>query len=431
MADGGGLYLTTSREGDRVVIDMRDEGVGISKKDMEHIVDSGFTTNGENGGTGFGLAIVRNIVKKYGGEIGVESKLGEGTTFRLSFPLSQRNFVKPSPELEKLPEQLKMPFIVPPINQPTMALRSDGVAVNERLKADEEVEFKNLIIDLRGTDEKLAKQASRKLIDIFAKGAIDENGMPKLNDDFRKLAGEGEKRTDKTDKILSEAATKLSGTEVRINVTHDGAYNLAQDLAEKYGKGQIVLTVLDWHNDGGKFDLYGKNFIWQKNRERTPPTEGNWIESVMSEDLAKYPFLIMADDTKYPTGGETVEGWDGRIIKMSDFIESYEKFKKGEILPEDIRRRFEELKNGGTLLFSVDFDIVLGDEIDTIRIEKLNVNLEKIEKVKTIFEALGFEIVGLDLTRSLNHTFNDPKGRDYTPPEISDYILAQLLEKLV
>jgi len=76
---------TTSKDG--VVIEVADTGGGIAPQNLPRIferfyrVDSGRAR--EVGGTGLGLAIVKHLVQRMGGEVGVESRLGRGTTFRV------------------------------------------------------------------------------------------------------------------------------------------------------------------------------------------------------------------------------------------------------------------------------------------------------------------------------------------------------------
>lgn len=71
---------------DRVVIEVRDTGVGIPEEDRERVFRPFFTTKEIGQGTGLGLSICHSIVEKFGGTISFESEPGRGTVFRLSFP---------------------------------------------------------------------------------------------------------------------------------------------------------------------------------------------------------------------------------------------------------------------------------------------------------------------------------------------------------
>jgi len=88
MKGGGQLLITSGRveAAKRVRITFQDSGYGIKEKDLEHIFDPFFTTKSEGEGTGLGLSIVYGIVKEHEGEIEVKSRVGEGSTFVLSFP---------------------------------------------------------------------------------------------------------------------------------------------------------------------------------------------------------------------------------------------------------------------------------------------------------------------------------------------------------
>jgi PAS domain S-box-containing protein len=65
-----------------------DTGTGISPAVIDRIFDPYFTTKDKGKGTGLGLAVVHGIVKRHGGEITVESRVGEGTRFRVFLPIS-------------------------------------------------------------------------------------------------------------------------------------------------------------------------------------------------------------------------------------------------------------------------------------------------------------------------------------------------------
>jgi signal transduction histidine kinase len=90
MPDGGEIHLQTSSEGksgkaQRIAVDFIDTGVGMTPEVMSHIFDPLYTTKDRGHGTGLGLVIVSQIVSEHGGRVEVESELGKGTRFRLSF----------------------------------------------------------------------------------------------------------------------------------------------------------------------------------------------------------------------------------------------------------------------------------------------------------------------------------------------------------
>ncbi len=71
-----------------------DDGIGIPRRDLERIFERFYRVDRarsrDTGGTGLGLAIVRHVASNHGGEITVESREGEGSTFSLVLPLSER-----------------------------------------------------------------------------------------------------------------------------------------------------------------------------------------------------------------------------------------------------------------------------------------------------------------------------------------------------
>jgi two-component system NtrC family sensor kinase len=90
MPDGGEIQVCTASEGNagkvqRVTVDFIDTGFGMTPEVMSHIFDPLYTTKDRGHGTGLGLVIVSQIVSEHGGRVEVESELGKGTRFRLTF----------------------------------------------------------------------------------------------------------------------------------------------------------------------------------------------------------------------------------------------------------------------------------------------------------------------------------------------------------
>lgn len=90
MEPGGELDVKLNQKDDnRIEIKVSDTGGGIAGEDLSRIFDPYFTT--KSSGTGLGLAIAHSIMEAMGGQIGVESLPGQGTTFSLTIPNIERN----------------------------------------------------------------------------------------------------------------------------------------------------------------------------------------------------------------------------------------------------------------------------------------------------------------------------------------------------
>ena len=98
--EGGRVAVELVVEGDEVVLRVSDTGIGIPSRDLDRIFERFYRVDRarsrETGGTGLGLAIVKHVVENHGGEIEVQSELGRGTTFRISFPAASRPDDAPS-----------------------------------------------------------------------------------------------------------------------------------------------------------------------------------------------------------------------------------------------------------------------------------------------------------------------------------------------
>ena len=87
---GGSIYVNVLGDGDRVLINVTDTGIGISSDDIHHIFQKFYRADNSDtrtiGGTGLGLYIVKQRVEAMGGRVWAESAFGEGSTFYVSLP---------------------------------------------------------------------------------------------------------------------------------------------------------------------------------------------------------------------------------------------------------------------------------------------------------------------------------------------------------
>jgi len=97
MPSGGTLTLTTKRDDNHCVIEVRDEGSGIPKEVQDKVFELYFTT--KKGGSGIGLAQTYQIMQWHYGSVDFETAEGQGTTFRLRLPLVESQ-AEPMPEKE-------------------------------------------------------------------------------------------------------------------------------------------------------------------------------------------------------------------------------------------------------------------------------------------------------------------------------------------
>jgi signal transduction histidine kinase len=86
VGPNGRVEIRIEGRPDSVTVSVIDNGPGIPPEYLERIFEPFFTTKGEGSGTGLGLAVSRGIVEKLGGRIEVESRPGEGATFRIVLP---------------------------------------------------------------------------------------------------------------------------------------------------------------------------------------------------------------------------------------------------------------------------------------------------------------------------------------------------------
>lgn len=94
LRNGGTITIATqidsnSKDGGEVTCTITDNGTGIPEENLQRIFNPFFTTKRNTGGIGLGLSISLSVMKKHNGLITVRSKLGEGSTFKISLPSSR------------------------------------------------------------------------------------------------------------------------------------------------------------------------------------------------------------------------------------------------------------------------------------------------------------------------------------------------------
>ena len=89
--DTGHISIKTFERNGKVITEIRDDGTGISPKNIKKIFDPFFTTKEPNEGTGLGLSITQKIISDYNGRITFISEGEEGTTVTVVFPIMKED----------------------------------------------------------------------------------------------------------------------------------------------------------------------------------------------------------------------------------------------------------------------------------------------------------------------------------------------------
>jgi two-component system, cell cycle sensor histidine kinase and response regulator CckA len=117
MPDGGRLTIRTAEQapepvtrsgeetlpGRYVMIEVADNGTGISEEALDHVTEPFFTTKELGSGSGMGIPTVLGIVKQSGGYVSIETELGQGSTFNVFFPLVEESTALPPADTPGLP----------------------------------------------------------------------------------------------------------------------------------------------------------------------------------------------------------------------------------------------------------------------------------------------------------------------------------------
>ncbi|HWQ75155.1 MAG TPA: ATP-binding protein, partial [Syntrophomonas sp.] len=87
--ENGSIVIRCKRQGNRLILTITDTGMGIPRESLPRIFERFYRVDKarsrRQGGTGLGLSIVKHIVESHGGEVFVESEVGQGSTFGVSF----------------------------------------------------------------------------------------------------------------------------------------------------------------------------------------------------------------------------------------------------------------------------------------------------------------------------------------------------------
>jgi signal transduction histidine kinase len=103
---GGEVRIVARAIGDRAVVSVTDQGIGIAPEDRDHLWQPFRRAGKSTGmipGVGLGLSIARRIIEAHGGELTVESTVGVGSTFSFTLPLLGQRVAARDAEVHELP----------------------------------------------------------------------------------------------------------------------------------------------------------------------------------------------------------------------------------------------------------------------------------------------------------------------------------------
>ena len=99
--NGGTITVRVEEDGPQLRVEVRDTGIGIPEEKLPRVFERFYQVDGSSrrrfGGAGLGLAIVKRIIEAHGGQVGVSSRAGEGSTFHFTLPKSRSERRWPHP----------------------------------------------------------------------------------------------------------------------------------------------------------------------------------------------------------------------------------------------------------------------------------------------------------------------------------------------
>ena len=157
MPAGGRVSLLVREGPQEVELKVTDTGTGIDPEHLPKLFEPFFTTKDPDRGTGLGLATCHGIVEQNGGAIRVESQLGRGTTFRITFPRDSGAGL-PVVEVEPSPRQVPAPACR------TILLVEDEALVRDLVRQ---------LLEREGYRVLVAEDCERALALLDEAGAVD------------------------------------------------------------------------------------------------------------------------------------------------------------------------------------------------------------------------------------------------------------------
>lgn len=162
LPHGGGITLRTCRGADDIILEVTDNGTGMTPEVRERCLEPFFTTKGQKG-TGLGLSMVFGVLQRHEAQAEIDSTVGKGTTFRIRFPVRELQ-----PGAAESPEK--------------MAVRSARILVVDDDEGSRDVTAK--LLELDGHNIMRASSGAEALL-LFLKFPIDlvltDHGMPGMN----------------------------------------------------------------------------------------------------------------------------------------------------------------------------------------------------------------------------------------------------------
>ncbi len=102
LKSGGEIRIKTFFQGDQVILQVMDTGVGIMREHLKKVFEPFWTTKEVSTGTGMGLAVSHGIISRHGGAISVESEEGKGATFTVTLPSAKEPLEAPMPSAAQI-----------------------------------------------------------------------------------------------------------------------------------------------------------------------------------------------------------------------------------------------------------------------------------------------------------------------------------------